>query len=58
MKLKKIDLSSFDLKWSIQDDYTGCAEDEARRIADTNTSMHGFAVTGKKCIVNNIIREN
>ena len=56
---QEIDLSIFDLKWNIQNDYTGSAEDEACRIVDTNNSMHidGFAGTGKTFLVNNIIRE-
>ena len=56
---QELDLSIFDLNWNIQDDYLGCAEDEACRVVDTNMSMHidGYAGTGKTFLVNNIIRE-
>ena len=51
-RVQEIDLSVFDLKWNIQDDYLGSAEDEAYRIVDTNMSMHidGYAGTGKRTL--------
>ena len=53
------DASVFDLKWDVQDDYDGTAEEVAKVIVSSGKSFHidGRAGTGKSYLVNRIIDE-
>ena len=56
---KTFDLQPFELQWNTQYDYDGSAEEEAKRIIESNMSCHidGRAGTGKSYLVNKIIDE-
>ena len=58
-KKHELDYTVFDLQWKLRDDYLGSAEDEAKRIINSNESVHinGRAGTGKTYLVNKIIDE-
>ena len=55
----QLDYNIFNLQWNIQYDYDGTAQEEAKRIIDTNQSIHinGRAGTGKTYLVNKVIDE-
>ena len=56
---KKLDMTPFELQWNIQYDYESSAEEEAKRIIESNLSYHidGRAGTGKSYLVNKVIDE-
>ena len=56
---KTLDMTPFELQWNTQFDYDGSAEEEARRIVESNKSYHidGRAGTGKSYLVNKVIEE-
>ena len=59
MRDNKLDMTPFELQWNIQYDYENSAEEEAKRIIESNLSYHidGRAGTGKSYLVNKIIGE-
>ena len=58
-KKYELDYTVFNLDWKNSDDYIGSAEDEAKRIINSNESVHinERAGTGKAYLVNKIIEE-
>ena len=58
-KKHELDYTVFNLNWKNSDDYIGLAEDEAKRIINSNESVHinGRAGTGKTYLVNKFIEE-
>jgi hypothetical protein len=56
---RPFNMDVFELPWNTQMDYDGTAEEEAKRIVESNMSCHidGRAGTGKSYLVNKIIDE-